>query len=87
MSPVSEIGRCPGCQRTQQLNNGACGRCVSWFGPNSGHIMARIRKEPGFAKLVYEHVPPGPKQEAFITMFGKTWTEETEINQKNPCTP
>jgi len=72
MSKISCIGRCEGCDRPRQLDDGVCGECLN--APNRGRVWAkrahRCRTDPDFAKEVYESITTASGKKMFMAMFG-----------------
>ena len=71
MTKVACIGRCKGCDRARQLDDGVCEDCLT---PPRGRAWAerahRCRTNPAFAKEVYESIQSLSGKKMFIGMFG-----------------
>lgn len=72
MSEIARIGRCKGCDRPRQLDDGVCEDCLS--SPARGRVWAerahRCRTDPEFAKKVYESIMTPSGRKIFTSMFG-----------------
>jgi len=72
MSEIVRIGRCKGCDRARQLDEGVCGECL--HSPSRGRVWAerahRCRTDPEFAKQVYESITSVSGKKIFMAMFG-----------------
>lgn len=63
---VVEIGKCGSCGRMGRVQDGACARCRSEFGPKIGTLLERVRAEPEFAEVVREMVA-----ERLVSKYGE----------------
>jgi len=71
MSEIARIGRCKGCDRARQVDDGVCADCLA---PPRGRTWAerahKCRTDPGFAKQVYESITTSSGKKIFMAMFG-----------------
>ena len=72
MNEVAQIGRCKGCDRLAELDDGVCHECL--VGPARGRKWAemvhRCRVEPSYAAEVYRSLRTENSRKFFILMFG-----------------
>lgn len=72
MSNIACIGRCKGCDRPRQLDDGVCEECL--HAPSRGRTWAerahRCRTDPEFAKQVYDAIATATGKKIFMAMFG-----------------
>jgi hypothetical protein len=69
---ISQIGRCRGCDRAKQLDEGVCRECLD--APNRGRKWAemsyRCRTEPDFALAVFLKIQSERGREIFVKSYG-----------------
>ena len=72
MSNIACIGRCKGCDRPRQLDDGVCTDCLE--SPGRGRLWAerahRCRTDPAYAKSVYDSIQTATGKKIFMSMFG-----------------
>ncbi len=69
-SDVTEIGSCSGCQRRAVLEDKACAACRGRFGQRCGFYMAKVRRDPEFARMCLGMLDTEELRKSFIDMFG-----------------
>ena len=56
--PVTAIGRCAACLSMAAVEHQICHRCRRRFGDRFAVLIARVRREPDFARACFERVGP-----------------------------
>ena len=67
---VTTIGRCGACLKMAALERGVCGRCRERFGERFAQVVARVRRDPHFARACFDRIQGADRRSRFIEWFG-----------------